>query len=149
LRGIQAVRHGGEPACVGQRPALVLRDRHQPEHVPLPIDLGEILDVQATMQSRHGLLGVQLEHREVQHVDMKVQHVETAHPPAHFMQHRQMRREIGLELHGRGIEPQRLLAHRDQVSSRPRFRGGEKSHIVSQIDQRIAQPGDDALCAAI
>ena len=83
----------------------------------------------------------------MQHVDMEVQHVELVGAPAHFLQHRQVRGEIGLE-HCR-IEPDRLVAHRHQFGAGARIGAGEQRHLMAQINQRVGKVSDDALGAAV
>ena len=64
-----------------------------------------------------------------------------------LVQHRHVRREIGLEI--AGIEPDGLIAAGHQLGLGPRFGAGEQGHLVAEVDERIRQVRDDSLRAAI
>jgi hypothetical protein len=78
---------------------------------------------------------------------VEMNEVERILAAAHLVHHREMRGEIGLE--ARRIEPDRLIAHGDQLGTRPRVGAREQGHLVTEFDQSLCQEGNDALGAAI
>ena len=80
-------------------------------------------------------------------VDVEVDDVELVAPLVHLVQHRQVRREVGLER--AGIEPDGLVPHRHQRGAGPRLGAGEQRHLVAELDQGVGEVGDDPFRAAV
>ena len=99
------------------------------------------------MQRRHRVLRQRLEEREMQQVDVEVQDVELAAARAHFVQHREMCGDIGLER--RGVEPDRLVAHRCEPRPRPRVAACEQRDVVAERHQRFGEVRDDPFGPAV
>jgi hypothetical protein len=99
------------------------------------------------VQRGDGALGDVLEHREMDQVDVEVQHVEALRTATHLMQHRQMRREIGFQR--RRIKPNRLVAHGYQGCTGFRLGAREQRDVVAKIRKRIREMGDDAFGATV
>ena len=71
------------------------------------------------MQRRHRARRNPLEQREMQQVDVEMQHVELVRALAHLVQHREVRGDVGFER--RRIEADRLIAHRREPRGGPRI----------------------------
>lgn len=80
-----------------------------------------------------------LEKWKLQQVGVEMDDVEFGRARADIVQHREMRRDIGLER--RRIEAQRLLSCGNQLRTRDRIATGEQDHVVTKLDQGIAQIG--------
>jgi hypothetical protein len=87
------------------------------------------------------------EHRKVQEVRVKVQHVEVACARHDVVQHREMRGDVGFA--GRIVEAKRALAARMQRGARARVPACEERYLMTKIDQCIGQVRDDALGTAV
>jgi hypothetical protein len=70
-----------------------------------------------------------LEERKMEEVDVEMQHVELVAPFVQLVQHREMRREVGVER--AGIEPDRLVAHGHERGPGPRLGAREQGHLVA------------------
>ena len=99
------------------------------------------------MQRGLGLRRELLEERKMDQVDVEMQNVELVTPLVQLVQHREMGREVGLE--PARIEPDRLVAHRDECAPGPRLGTREKRHLVAELDQGVREVGDDPLSAAV
>ena len=99
------------------------------------------------MQRGDGLRRDLLEEGKMDQVDVEVQDVELGAPLAQLVQHREMRREIGLE-RGR-IEPDGLVTHRHERGSGARLGTGKQRHLVAELDQRVGEMGDDPFGTAV
>ncbi|MNR08305.1 hypothetical protein D3C85_1244530 [compost metagenome] len=132
--------YGRLPVGVRQGAALIVRDGDQAELGPALIDLGQVFQVEAPVQGGDGLVGQSLKKREVRHVRVEMDDVEVVGAIHHFGQHGHVGGQVGLQRSG--IQPDRLIAHRDQA--RPRFGlgAGEQRHLVTQFDQGVRQMGD-------
>ena len=73
--------------------------------------------------------------------------VELVPAAVHLVQHRQVRREVGLEF--AGVQPDRLVAAGDQRRPGLGFGAGEEGDVVPEPDQGVGEVGDDALGAAV
>jgi len=141
------MQDGADPVGEGQGRPLVIGDRDQRILRPLPIDPGEVFQVQATVQGGQGLVRQILEHREVDHVGVEVDDIEPVGLTPHGRQHRHVGGEVGLQ--GRGIQPNGLITHHHQLRLGSGFSAGEQRHLVTKIDQGVRQVRHHALGAAI
>jgi hypothetical protein len=139
--------HVAEPVRVAQRLALVHRDRCQRKLLPPPVHDRQVLEVQPPVQRGQRALRAVLEEREVDHVDVEMQHVELVHACPQLVQHRHVRGEVGFQRGG--IQADGLIAHRHQPCARLGFGGGEQRDVVAGFDQGVAQPGHHAFGAAV
>ena len=87
-----------------------------------------------------------LHHREMQHVDMEVQHVELVGPSSHLLQHHEV---IGQWVLDDRIEPQRDVAAADQLGGCSGIAAGEQGDVMSLTHQLLGQVGNDPLGPAI
>ncbi|MNQ90988.1 hypothetical protein D3C85_1063510 [compost metagenome] len=148
---IEVARHPvlnrGLPVGVRQGAALIVRDGDQAELGPALIDLGQILQVQPSVQGGDRLVRQTPEEGEVQDVGMEMDDVERVGAVQNGGQQGHVRGQVGLQR--LGVQPDRLIAHRDQPRPRLGLGAGEQGHLVAQIDQGVGQVGDDPLGAAV
>src|SRR6266567_4771823 len=145
--GRQTVVDRRDPACEQQRFPLVVRNRYQRVLRPPTIGSGQVLDIEAAVQRRHGPIRAMLEEREMDHVDVKMQHIELIRPQPHFVQHRKMRSKIGLER--RRIEPDRLVAHCYDLGARSSAAAREQGDVMPKLDQGVGEMRDDPLGSSV
>lgn len=141
------MRYRGDPVRIGQGAALVVGDRHELKLRPALIGLRQVFEIQPPMQSGNDLVHVLFKHREMQHIDMKMQHVELLSAAFDFIEHGEMRGEIRFERCR--IEADRLIAHGDQLSSGACVCCGKQGHFMAEVDQGIGEMCDDPLGPAI
>ncbi len=78
---------------------------------------------------------------------MEVDHVEIVGAAAHLGEHRHVGGEVGLQR--RGVQPDRLVTHGNQLGLGMRVGAREQGDVVTQIDQRVGQVGHDPFSAAV
>jgi hypothetical protein len=138
---------GPGPVGEGQGAALVVADRDQRELGPALVDGGQVLQVQAAVQGGQGAVGAVAKERELHHVGVEVDDVELVGQGPDLGDLAQVSGEIGFQ--GRGIKPDGLVANGDQLGLGLGFGAGEQGDVVTEIDERVGQVGDDTLRAAI
>ncbi len=78
---------------------------------------------------------------------MEVDDVELVRPAAHLVQHGHVRGQVRFQRGG--IQPDGLVAHRDQLGPGVGIGAGEQGDLVPQLDQGVAEVGHHPLGAAI
>ena len=105
------------------------------------------MHVQPAVQRRHGLVGLVLEDREMQQVDVEMQDVELPRTASHFVEHRQVRGDVGFQRCG--VQPDRALTDRYQPGGGVRIRGGEQRDVMAELHQCITENRDDSFGATV
>ncbi len=141
------MQHGSRPVGALQGRALRVGDRDQGELRPARVDSVQVLDVETAVQGGECARGHFLEQREVQHVGVEVQHVKLVHAASDLVQHGQVCGQVGLQR--RGVQPDRLVAHGRQARLGGGISAGKQGHVMSEIDQSVAQVGDHSFRTAI
>ena len=98
------------------------------------------------MQGRQRRFRELAHQREMEMINVKMQHVEFGDPAAQLFQHQHM---IGQRIEHLRIEAQRLFAARHQLRRGSRVATGEQRHVVALTDQLFGQIGDDPFGAAV
>ncbi|MNE57611.1 hypothetical protein D3C80_1525870 [compost metagenome] len=137
----------GLPVGVRQGAALIVRDGDQAELGPALIDLGQILQVQPAVQGGDRLVRQIPEEGEMQDVGMEMDDVERVGAVQNGGQQGHVRGQVGLQR--LGVQPDRLIAHRDQPRPRLGLGAGEQGHLVTQFDQGVRQVGDHPFRAPV
>jgi hypothetical protein len=99
------------------------------------------------VQRRHRFVGLLFEHREMHHIHVKVQYIELRGPPFDFVQHDQMCGEVRSQY--RGVEADRLIAHRDKTRFGTGIGRGEQGDLMAQLDQGVAQMCNNPFRASV
>jgi hypothetical protein len=98
------------------------------------------------VQSRQGAVRKCAHEREVQQIDVKMQHVEFVGMAAHFIQHHDVIRQRVLHVR---IESQCARSAGHQCRRSPRIRTCKQRHLVALSHEFLGQVRDDAFGAAI
>jgi hypothetical protein len=123
-----------QPACgTGRRCAL-------------EIETTVLGQVEAAVQCGQERRRLPREQRERVIVQVEVQDIEITGPAAHPLQHQHVQR-IGVP--DRSAQAQRLIPHRLEGCGRDRIAAREQCHLVTERDQFLGQPVNDAFGAAV
>ena len=106
----------------------------------------EVRDVEPAVQGRDRARREVAEERQVQEVDMEVNDVELVGPLADPVEHRQMGGEVRFEIR---VQPKRALAAGHPGRPGARLGAREQGDVVTELDQRVGQIGNDPFRPAI
>src|SRR5262245_39438809 len=112
VRG-QTMINGAEPVCAGKRFAVAVRNGDQRKFPPALIGAIEIRHIEPAMQCSDRPIGDVLEEREMQKVDVEMQHVELVREFANGVKHGEVTCKVRFEW--RRVEPQGLIPYRHKL----------------------------------
>ncbi|MNL17894.1 hypothetical protein D3C87_1390150 [compost metagenome] len=139
--------HRRLPVGLGQGAALIVGDGDEAELGPALIDFGQVLQVQPPVQGGHRLVRQVAEEGEMDDVGVEMDDVELVGAVQNLGQQGHVRGQIGFQRFR--VQPDGLIAHRDQPRPRLGLGAGEQGHFVAQIDQGVCQMGHDPFGAAV
>ena len=99
------------------------------------------------MQRGHGSRRKIFEERKMDQVDVKMQNIECMPAQMKLMQHGQVSGQVRFQR--ARIEPDGLIAYRDQPRPCVCLRAREQRDLVPELDESVGQVRDDAFSAAI
>jgi hypothetical protein len=98
------------------------------------------------VQGGHGLFRERPEQRQVQHLEVEVQHVELGSMGAHALEHRQV---VGQRIGRMRVQARGARRARDQARRGAGIGGGEQGHLVPEAHQFFDQVENDPLGASV
>ena len=144
--GRQTVVNRPLPVNRWQRLALGVRDRDHRLPGKLAVDSRQFRQVEPTVQRRHMWTAVSPRQREMQVIDVEVNHVEIFGPAVNLVEHDEVMGEL---IYARRVCPQRPWTRSDKSRLGDRIPASEKRNVVPLPDQFFRQIGGDAFCASI
>ena len=115
--------------------------------MPTGIGCRQILQVEPAMQRGHGSRRKILEERKVDEVDVEMQEIELVPAQMKLVQHGKVSRQVRFQR--RRVEPNSLVAHRNQSRPRMGLRTREQRDLVPKLDESVGQMRHDPLGAAV
>ena len=115
--------------------------------MPAGIDLGQILQVEPTVQRGHGSRRKIFEQGKMNEIDMEMQKVKCVPAQMKLVQHGQVSGKVRLQQ--RRIKPDGLIAHGNQRRAGIGVRAREQRDLMPQLHKSVAQVRNDAFRAAI
>ena len=144
--GRQAVVDRRDPVGLRQRRSLVVRDRDDRHVAELGVDRLEVRDVEPAVERRGVWHAEPPRQREVEVVEVPVNHVEAVGLGRHRLQLDHLVRQ---RIDDAVIKPQGAGSARDQLRRGLRVTAGEQGDVVALANELLGQVGDDGLGASV